>query len=87
VSTNERRNNNPDVTVEDEFGVAGCRNDGATQLGPATAVSWLLENKEPGGTEIVESTSVVGSPPVIWQGSTPLLEFWVSSYDSRKHYM
>jgi hypothetical protein len=73
--------------VEDEFGVAGCGNDGVAQLGPATAVSWLLENKEPGGTETVESSSVVGSPPVIRQGSTPLLEFWVSSYDSRKNYM
>ncbi len=75
------------MTVEDEFGVASCRNDGVTQLGPATAVSWLLENKEQGGTEIVETTSVVGSPPVIWQGLTLLLEFWVSSYDSRKNYM
>lgn len=44
----------------------GCpsRKDGVTRLGPATAKSLVLENRDPAGTEQVESSSTTGPRPV-----------------------
>ncbi len=37
---------------------------GVTRLGPATAVSWLLDIRDPAGTETLDSSSEIGPRPV-----------------------
>jgi hypothetical protein len=52
------------VTVAETPGHGSRETVGFTRLGPATAVSWLLDNRDPAGTEHVDSSSVTGPRPV-----------------------
>jgi hypothetical protein len=54
----------PEVTVAETPGRGSRKTVGVTRLGPATAVSWLLDIRDPAGTEHVDSSSVTGPRPV-----------------------
>jgi hypothetical protein len=52
------------VTVAETPGRGSRKTVGVTRLGPATAISWLLDIRDPAGTEHVDSSSVTGPRPV-----------------------
>ncbi len=58
----------PEVTVAETPAHGSRETVSFTQLGPATAVSWLLDNRDPAGTEHVDSSSVTGPPTSEEQG-------------------